>query len=781
MFSVYAVAGLFCGIALWINHIKRRKGTIQYPFGECVLFYLITRFFPALMLGTYSLQWMEALGLDLLLLLVLCTAGFHQKLVRLQANHVVLYLLNPAVLVCIAGGHYQRLLLLAAGVVLLCLAGLYLKKQIPNLIMAEFYPEFFGGTAGFYLMFLAMDWKGQTFAECFRRDGGSPQLLLLAFAVLLITEISICRKLLTWEGRTPVYPQTPALQEPYNVSVPEDVPPKMQKKDWLAMLLLTLLYAGLIFFRLGSREAPETLETFGTENGRTELVLELGEETKLSKLSIYLGHEGKRNVSLSYWSGTSQNWELLKEELEITSAFCWNDISLEVSASRWKLTFSDTSAELHEVVLLNAEGEKILPENAVEYVQLFDEQQMYPEYATYYYRTMFDEVYHGRTAYEFLHELPFYENTHPPLGKSLISIGIALFGMNPFGWRFICALTGILIVPFLYAFAWRLTRRTDLAVLAAILSCTEFMHFTLSRISTLDSIVALFMVMMFYYMYCFLDDCQRNRALWRQLLDLLLCGGSMALAVSVKWTGLYAAAGICVLFFLFLIPWYLRQPGMRAEKKRLICILGSCVVFFLLIPALVYIGSYVPFVKADPSKGLLGWVWENAKWMLNYHVHEATGHPYASEWYEWMLDRRPLLDAWTALGEEKVSSVATFGNPLVWWGGLAALLHNVYLWRCRRDENARTLCVAYAALLLPWLLIHRTVFIYQYYGCSLILVLLITYSIARAGKNGKRLGILAIVVSVLLFTAYYPVLSGFPVKLETVNQFLELFTTWTLA
>ena len=43
--------------------------------------------------------------------------------------------------------------------------------------------------------------------------------------------------------------------------------------------------------------------------------------------------------------------------------------------------------------------------------------------------------------------MPVYETTHPPLGKDLIMVGIALFGMTAFGWRFAGTLFGVLLVP----------------------------------------------------------------------------------------------------------------------------------------------------------------------------------------------------------------------------------------------------------------------------------------------------------------------------------------------
>lgn len=67
--------------------------------------------------------------------------------------------------------------------------------------------------------------------------------------------------------------------------------------------------------------------------------------------------------------------------------------------------------------------------------------------------TYFDEIYHARTAWEHLNGVYPYEITHPPLGKIIISIGIALFGMTPFGWRFSGTLFGVLMLPVIYIFA----------------------------------------------------------------------------------------------------------------------------------------------------------------------------------------------------------------------------------------------------------------------------------------------------------------------------------------
>ena len=84
--------------------------------------------------------------------------------------------------------------------------------------------------------------------------------------------------------------------------------------------------------------------------------------------------------------------------------------------------------------------------------------------------TYFDEIYHARTAFEFLKGSVPYETSHPPLGKVLMSAFVALFGMTPFGWRFAGALAGILMLPGMYLLGQQLTKKTWIAASPCCLS-----------------------------------------------------------------------------------------------------------------------------------------------------------------------------------------------------------------------------------------------------------------------------------------------------------------------
>ena len=47
----------------------------------------------------------------------------------------------------------------------------------------------------------------------------------------------------------------------------------------------------------------------------------------------------------------------------------------------------------------------------------------------------FDEVYHAKTARQYLNGEAPTEWVHPPTAKLLIAAGVALFGYEPWAWR----------------------------------------------------------------------------------------------------------------------------------------------------------------------------------------------------------------------------------------------------------------------------------------------------------------------------------------------------------
>ena len=591
-------------------------------------------------------------------------------------------------------------------------------------------------------------------------------------------------------------------------------PVSYTKWDYAALIVIGIVSVWLIFWQLGSKEAPQTTRYMNLqESGANELVIDLGETRELSALQIFLGRMDNRKLSISAYDETIGEWNLLYENMNVSSVFCWNELQIPMTTRHLGIVAMDAEAYLNEMVILDSNGQTIVPVNADKYPELFDEQDLYPIDKTYYVQTMFDEIYHARTAYEIIEGTSIYEYTHPHLGKILMGIGIRLFDMTPYGWRFVCAVFGCLLMLLNYLMVRRISGKTWIAVIADSLFLFDFMHYTLSRIGTIDIIIAFFLLAMFYSMYVVLAKVEENapeielllsieertadqqeklkKLMWQEGWRILVSGCVTALAIATKWTGLYAAAGLAVMIIVYLSWHYKSFSQWKQNKKHLLFLFLSCVVSFILIPLCIYCLSFWPYLKLEEGKNLIQIAWEQSNHMYNYHKGITETHPYMSEWYEWLWDKRPLLDAFEGLtGREvyTISSVATFGNPLVWLIGSVALLYNVYLWRIKKDRTAELLVIAYLSMLLPWLLVHRTVFIYQYFGCVLVMPALMANAM-RTLDNGtekcqKRIrgaGVLLTVLAAILFIVFFPEISGKECTSAYANDVLEWLPSWVFA
>lgn len=540
---------------------------------------------------------------------------------------------------------------------------------------------------------------------------------------------------------------------------------KPGRKDIFAMALLTGIFLIIGSMHLGRSEAPSTYETFGTEcaNGN-EIYVTLPAVQEVSAVCIYSVMSGKESFELYYAVGSE--WKKIEKELVLKGVFTWTKIDTDVETHQFCIIFSDPEVEIAEVAVMDALGNRIALSDNCKPVTLFDEQDMLPSMPTSYDSMMFDEIYHGRTAYEFLNGMKIYENTHPPLGKTLISIGIRLFGMNPFGYRIIVLLFGVMCIPVMYLLALRLTKDSRYAILAGVLQITEFMHYVLSRISTIDVIVAFFILCMFYGCIAFLYE--------EKYRYLVFSGAAFAFGIATKWTAAYAAAGLALILFIWMIG-KIRNKSKASDIVKFVLI---CIFSFIVFPAIVYVVSYVPFVKVYPDKNLIEHAISNSIHMLEYHSNVTEDHPYASPWYSWLIDWHPLTDFRLITNDYK-AVVATFVNPFVCFAGLASVIHHAYLALRKKDNVSALLLVFYICMLLPWVFITRTVFIYQYFVCTKVLILMICRSIQCMGfKREESVIKFSAAVSGTLFVLFFPVLSGVLFNHDYVENILSFLPDW---
>ena len=302
---------------------------------------------------------------------------------------------------------------------------------------------------------------------------------------------------------------------------------------------------------------------------------------------------------------------------------------------------------------------------------------------------MFDETYYVKDAYTLSHlgyegswpadaNLSFNAGhpeiyldspsfvAHPPIGKWIIALGLALFGAgDPFGWRISVAVCGILLVLVTMLLAKRLFRSTLLAVIAGGLIAIDGNAIVMSRVALLDTMLALFALL---GAGAVLLDREGNRATPRRLDVvagpatasgwgpvfwsrpwLLVAGVAFGIASGIKWSGLYFLAVFAV-YALVSEVLARRRAGIRVLARRHDAAPGAGHV-----PAdragraAVYVAELGGLVRTDRRRrllpaldrerrrpgldGLLSWVpldiqnwWHYQASMYGYHVNEHTPH-----------------------------------------------------------------------------------------------------------------------------------------------------------
>lgn len=548
---------------------------------------------------------------------------------------------------------------------------------------------------------------------------------------------------------------------------------KILKSEWFFVALVMLIYSAFALYDLGDRQAPVT---FYNMKEADSLVFDFGAEKEIESLAFFLGHTGKVDFRAEFFNAQTDAWEPL-ENVFMKSVFAWNTADIPCKTQYIRLTCISTEASVHELAFINSAGNTPVPVNKDAFPELFDEWELYPERISFRNSTYFDEVYHARTAYEYIHGLVSYENSHPPLGKILIALGVLIFGMNPFGFRIVGTLIGILMIPCIYLFARKMLKERLLASLACILFTFDFMHFAQTRIATIDVYVTFFIILMYYFMYCYLKRSYENAPLKQAFLPLGASGVCMGLAIASKWTGVYGALGLAVVFFYSLF-------SHRKDLSYVIKTVLFCLVFFVAVPLGIYILSYLPYVP-ETEQGFFSAIWENQQFMLRYHSKLTSTHPYASPCITWPFIVRPIWYYSGILGDTLREGISSFGNPLVWWPGVLAFFFLLIYGIKKKDRTAGFLVIGYLSQYLPWFFITRPIFIYHYFPSVIFVTLMNVYSLKVLKKHMKpklytRIVCVYGAAVVGLFLLFYPVLSGQPVEAGFVSRYLRWFPSWVL-
>jgi dolichyl-phosphate-mannose--protein O-mannosyl transferase len=295
---------------------------------------------------------------------------------------------------------------------------------------------------------------------------------------------------------------------------------------------------------------------------------------------------------------------------------------------------------------------------------------------------IYDEVYHGFTAaelakgnydaYRWDTQKPpgaapttAYEWSHPAFAKLPMQLSVLMWGDNAFGWRFMEAIWGALGIGLMYALGRVLFDRT-IGVIGAGLLLFEGLWFVQSRTAMNDVYLVTWIMLAYLLFAVYLRIESRQRWRW-----LLAAGTAIGLGVATKWSALYSY-GLLGLVATLREGW-LARTRPRDLPLSLVALFGA----FIVLPFLMYIGSYIQFFAVGNS--LADWR-ELQRQMWVYHSGLKATHDWASRWWTWPLMIRPV---WYHVGYTSDATIAnTFamGNPVVWWAFLPAMFYALHEW-----------------------------------------------------------------------------------------------------
>ncbi|MEV7360069.1 phospholipid carrier-dependent glycosyltransferase [Kitasatospora sp. NPDC091276] len=430
---------------------------------------------------------------------------------------------------------------------------------------------------------------------------------------------------------------------------------------------------------------------------------------------------------------------------------------------------------------------------------------------------------------------------HPPLGKWVMAIGEQLFGLHPFGWRFMTALLGTVTVLMLARIGRRLFGSTLIGCTAALLMAVDGLQLVMSRVGLLDGIQMFFVLAAFGSL---LIDRDHVRARLAGITDgdgdrvrlglrpwRIAAGVLLGAACAVKWNG----AMILAAFGLLTVLW--DQSGRRGAGARrpwrsmlrrdavpaFLAMVGSALV--------VYVGAWAGWLAsggngeggydrhwADGRPGLspdtflgvplpqvsMSWVpaplrslWHYHSQMYDFNTGLSTPHTYQSNPFSWLVVGRPVSMYWEQVPNGQHGCTATggcasqilgLGTPLLWWTACFALVYLLWRWFFRRDWRSGAVLCAVAGIYLPWFQYQeRTVFSFYMVVLVPFLCLAVAQMLgailgpAGCSPERRRIGAagagLIVLAIVACFAFFYPLYTAEVIPM-TSWQDRMWFTSW---
>jgi dolichyl-phosphate-mannose--protein O-mannosyl transferase len=381
----------------------------------------------------------------------------------------------------------------------------------------------------------------------------------------------------------------------------------------------------------------------------------------------------------------------------------------------------------------------------------------------------FDEVHYLPAARAILNLSHLANPEHPPLGKELIALGIALFGDRPLGWRIVPALMGALGLFAAMRALWFASLSRFATIAFGVLLATAFPLFVHARIAMLDGIMASFALIAAWM--CAGAFREHETARWR----FAVAGVAMGCAMATKWN----AVPLAVMPGLAFLAVRARSAGLgfatawRGPPVGGMSVIESA-IWLGALPLAVYALAFAPYALLERDAiGPIGLI-DFHRRMLTLQEQVVAPHTYQSVWYEWVLNWRAIWYLYEPVDSAQ-RGIMLIGNPLTILLGLPALAWCVWSGIARRRWDALAVAMLYGASLGMWIVAAKPVqFYYHYLLPSVFLIAALALGLDALWRRGWRWVPLAVLAGSLgLFAFFWPILTAAPLSGP------DAFVRWT--
>jgi len=371
---------------------------------------------------------------------------------------------------------------------------------------------------------------------------------------------------------------------------------------------------------------------------------------------------------------------------------------------------------------------------------------------------VFDEVYFAKYAYNFLTD-EFYFDTHPPLSKYFIAVGIWIHNslpwisdpaigavtieeLSPVSWRWMNAFIGSIVVIVGALFAKTMSKNALFSLIFASFLAMDGTLLVESRFGLNNIYIVFLGLCSLFFIAKALADTKHIR---RYLIG---AGIFLGLTYSVKWNGLayslavWATLGSAIVICFLLKKNVLKRVSKGNKQLFLSHALFSKVkiwelpLYLIAVPFLIYFLQWQPHLSKFDKYGFK----EMQRQILVYHSStvKKDEHPYCSRWYTWPIMKRPMgyyfkkteVKAEDGTSSTLFTDVHLFGNVALFVLGFISIFYlagnwllNAWRWYSGGDVSRGFVLKTFILMgffgnWLPWMIVSRCLFLYHYVSAA---------------------------------------------------------------